>query len=362
METIIKQSTVKIWKARLEAPFRISSGVHDILYNVLLRLELKNGITGYGEAAVATHLTGETVEGTRRNLRSILPDLAGKDITGFLSLARSFREKLTGNRAALAAAEMALLDCYTRHRGIPLWRWFGQRARIIKTDITVVIGSEEEARRFSRRFFARGFRAFKIKIGRDFDLDIKRTIAVHANAKKCRILLDANQAYTAREALQLLKDLKKHHVIPALMEQPVPKDDWEGLREVTRKSGVRVAADESASSLEEAKKIIRGRYADVINIKLMKTGILEALAVAKLAQTKGTTLMMGSMMESPLAAAAAAHFSSSMGGFEFIDLDTPFFLKDRITGGFHPAPNGLYDLRKIKRGIGVQPLFARHDP
>jgi len=169
-----------------------------------------------------------------------------------------------------------------------------------------------------------------------------------------------------------LNDLEKLHIHPVLIEQPVPKADWDGLAKITRESKVKVCADESVASLEDASKAIRTKSVDAINIKFMKTGILEAQKIAKLAVKNNIELMLGSMMESPLSAVAAAHFAGGTGSFNYIDLDTPFFIRRReiqrisavdedtrrrIKGDTlrqaHLKPNGVYELKKIKRGIGV---------
>jgi L-alanine-DL-glutamate epimerase-like enolase superfamily enzyme len=133
----------------------------------------------------------------------------------------------------------------------------------------------------------------------------------------------------------------------------VPKEDWEGLAKVTREGKVLVCADESVSSLQDAKRLIKEKAAGAINVKFMKTGILEAYGIARLAKRNGIKLMIGTMMETPLAVTAAAHFAAGVGGFDFVDLDAPFFMAESVTRGNFVTRSGVYDLRKIKAGIGV---------
>ena len=356
--TSIQKANARIWRAKLVRPFSTAKGQHDLLENVLFSIELSNGIRGFGEAAVATHITGETVHETLKNLKDTARAVVGLGLPAFPEIAKEFKMKWTKNQCALAALEMALLDAATRGKKIPLWRAFGGRPRILHSDMTVVLGDVLEAETAAREILRRGIRSFKLKIGRDFDRDLKRVTAVARIAGKCPVYLDANQGFTAAQTLQFLKELKKLKIKPALVEQPVPKEDWEGLAKVTRESKTLVCADESVSSLQDAKRLIKTKAAGAINVKFMKTGVLEACEIACLAKRSGIKLMIGTMMETPLAVTAAAHFAAGLGGFDFVDLDAPFFIAESVTRGNCVTRSGIYDLRKVRAGIGVVPLLS----
>ncbi|MBF0569456.1 MAG: dipeptide epimerase [Candidatus Omnitrophica bacterium] len=340
-------------RAPLVSPFRIATGQHDELKNVFIRLRLANGVKGLGEAAVATHITGETVPQTLANLRRAAKVIQGKDIARYRAVCADIRPTFENNHAALAAFEMSILDAIMRSRGIPLWKLFGKRPKKFATDITVVIGSVDEARAQAKDFYSRGFRAFKIKIGRDEAADLARVKAVAQCAPRSNLILDANQGYDAVRMLAFLDALKKAGIKPALLEQPVPKGDWDGLARLTRESGVLVCADESVKSLADAKKAARLKAVNAINIKFMKSGILEAIAIAKFAQSRKMKLMIGAMMESALSITAAAHFSAGLGCFDFIDLDTTFFIKGPLSVSPYLDRRGRFDLAKAGPGIGV---------
>lgn len=351
----IKRAGARIWRVPLIQPFRTARGQHRELQNVLLTLEFLDGTRAYGEAAIATHLTGETVTETLKNLKRIARELVGREISSVQNISREFESSLSHNHAALAALEMALLDGITQRQKIPLWKLFGKKSFPLRTDITVVLGSVEESVRFARQAYRLGFRAFKIKIGKNFDLDFQRVSAVYRVIHGSSIYLDANQGFTPAQTIRFLKCLNDKRIRPELIEQPVSRGDWDGLEEVKRKSKVPVIADESVFSVSDAKKLIKKRAADGINVKLMKSGIFGALEISRLAKRAGLKLMIGSMMETPLAATAAAHLAGALGGFDFVDLDPVYFLKSRATKDFHPSANGRYDLGKIKSGIGVVP-------
>lgn len=351
----IKNVRVSLLRAPLLQPFRIAVGQHDSLENVLLTLTLSDGTKGYGEAAVATHITGETIPQTLKNLDTIGEYLYGQDIGNYLTVCGYVHSLLPDNMAAAAAVEMALFDALSRHLRMPLWRLWTGKPKRLTTDITIVIASLEETTGKTREFYKKGFRAFKVKVGRDMDLDFKRVQAVAAIAKGSALILDANQAWSVQETLRFLKALAKARIRIDLLEQPVPKDDWEGLKKVTHSAKVLVCADESVSTLPQAVRAIKEKAVGAINIKLMKTGIVHAVAIARWAQANGIKLMIGGMMESPLAMTASAHVAAGLGCFDFIDLDTPFFIKGGLRG--HPCLNahGVYDLSRIKSGIGITP-------
>ncbi len=349
----IAEISVKIFKAPLNQPFRIASGQHDGLENILFSIRLQDGTRGLGEAAVAPHITGETVLHTYQNLKNIAPQLKGRGIEEFLAISACLHERLPHNQSAVAAVEMAVLDALTRFLKIPLWRLWTVRPQPLRTDITIVIASLEETEQKTRDFYAQGFRAFKIKIGRAMDLDLKRVLAVGRIVRRSSIVLDANQGYSARQTLQFLKELKKAGIVPDLIEQPVAKEDWEGLKKVTRESKVCVCADESASALKDVVKIIKEKAAGAVNVKLMKTGLVQALEISRLAHAAGLKLMIGGMMESNVSMTASAHVAAGLGYFDFIDLDTPFFVKGEAGRNPYLSKQGIYDLRKVKSGIGI---------
>jgi len=363
---VIDEAVAAIIRAPLANPFRIATGQHDELANVFLRLRTVDGICGYGEAAVATHITGETVATTLINLQTAAGALQGRRIDAPEELCREFAPAFAGNHAGLAALEMALLDLCAQVRGIPFYQLFTPAAvraprLVFATDITIVIGSVEEARAAAQKFSARGFTAFKIKIGRDEELDLSRILAVRQVAPGSALLLDANMGFSVDRMLVFLDRLDRRGARPVLLEQPVPKHDWEGLAALTAAlagSGTLVCADESIGSLGDARRAIDSNAVSAINIKSMKNGFLEGAEIARLAGAHGIPLMLGAMMESALSITASAHFAAGLGCFDFIDLDTTFFLSGALAHAPYLDDSGKFDLHRAGHGIGVEPPFS----
>lgn len=362
---VIADATAAIIRSPLVTPFRIATGQHDELANVFIRIRTGDGVCGYGEAAVATHITGETVAATLANLQAAAGRLTGRSIDAVEQTCREFAPLFAGNHAGLAALEMALLDSSARLQGVPLYRLFptagseGQRLSF-STDITIVIGSLEEARSAATRFAEQGFRTFKIKIGRDEELDLSRILAVREIAPECELILDANMGFTAERMLAFLERLDRQGARPALLEQPVQKHDWDGLATITRAlegSGTLVCADESVGSLADARRAIDSGAVSAINVKSMKSGLLEGGEIARLAAANEIPLMLGAMMESALSITASAHFAAGLGCFDYIDLDTTFFIKGDLARSPCLDASGRFDLNSAGAGIGVEPVL-----
>jgi L-Ala-D/L-Glu epimerase len=369
---VIADAVASIIQAPLVTPFRIATGQHDELENVFLRLQTADGICGYGEAAVATHITGETLPGTLANLQAAATALRGRKIDYPEAVCREFAAAFAGNHSGLAALEMALLDLSSRVQGVPFYRLFAPALReaqvsvpkpllTFNTDITIVIGSVEEARAATRQFAGQGFKTFKIKIGKDEELDLKRVLAVREIAPDSELILDANMGFNADRMLKFLDRLDAGGALPVLLEQPVQKYDWDGLAAITAAlagSDTLVCADESVGSLETARRAIDSNAVSAINIKFMKSGILEGADIARLAASQGIRLMLGAMMESALAITASAHFAAALGCFDYVDLDTTFFLKGELAHSPYLDASGKFDLHGAGPGIGVEPSFS----
>ncbi len=351
----IKKASAKIWRAELNQPFKIATGAHSILENVLLAVELEDGTRGYGEAPVATHITGETVKQTLANLKKCAEQIQGRSIFDYADFYPAWEKLFKENKCGMAAAEMAVFDALTRKLKMPFWKCFGDKPEILKTDLTIVVGSSEEARLAAEKIHELGILTLKIKIGKNPEMDLERVKAAAKVSPYSRIYLDANQGFTVKSILKLIDDLAQIKIIPELIEQPVPKHDLKGLIEISRKTKIMICADESASSPDDVRKLVKMGFKGAVNIKFVKFGIRGACEAVAIAKEAGLKLMMGVMMESPLATTAAAHFAAALGGFDFIDLDSPYFMKEQITRGFSIGAGGVYDLRKIKAGIGVEP-------
>ena len=354
--TTIGRLSVETLDIPLHTPFGIAGGTQDTAQNLLVTVELADGTRGYGEAAPFAAYNGETQELARAAIEAARTKVEGADVREWRRIAATLYSAIGPVGSAQCAIETALLDALTRHAHLPLWAFFGGVGTSLETDMTIPTGTTEQAATAAKDICGRGIRTIKLKIGAsDLTTDVERVMAVHAIAPTASLILDGNASFTADSALQLLAVLKSNRVEPALFEQPVPKDDWAGLCQVTKWGNVPVAADESVHSSQDALRLVQERAAQVVNIKLMKCGIVEALDIAALCRAAHVRLMIGGMVESILAMTTSACFAAGLGGFQYVDLDTPLFMAENpFDGGFEQA-GGLLTLNHIQAGHGVEP-------
>ncbi|HEX4208167.1 MAG TPA: dipeptide epimerase [Ktedonobacteraceae bacterium] len=351
--TTIQTITVEPLNIPLLEPFTIATGGVSAASNVLITITLQDGSVGYGECAPFPPSTGESQATALAAAQDCVELLVGRDALHWRELARLVHSLYYAQSTVCAGFEMALLDALTRSHGMPLYAFFGGAASSVETDMSIPFVDPEHAYELAKASKERGIRTLKVKVGEDVRTDVDRVEAVRSGAPGLGITLDANQGYTPSQALLCLEALDGRDIRPLLLEQPVHKNDYAGLHYVTQHTSVPVAADESASSAAEVARLLKMGAVNVVNIKLMKTGFVESLNIAALCHVQRIPLMIGAMIESRLAASAAAHFAAGVGGFHYIDLDTPMLLtEDPFTGGYEQA-GGRYDLTTIVSGLGI---------
>ena len=342
--------------AAMKEPFEIAGGSESSVRNALARVTLSDGTVGWGEGAPMAAYNGETQKATLAAMRRVGGRLVGRDLRELRPLLETIEEQMGfGLGAARAALGMALSDAWSRRAEVPLRLLFGGCETRLRSDVTVALVPPARAFEAARRIRALGVTTIKIKVGRDADEDLARVLAVVKAAGRARLILDANQGYGPKDSLKLLRRLRAKGIRPALFEQPAAKDDLDGLAEVQRSGLAPVAADESAASRGAVLKIARKKAAAFVNIKLMKAGLLEAWDIALAARAAGLGLMIGGNVESSLAMSCAAHFAAGLGGFEFVDLDTPLWFKNDPMKGVKIKWAGTYDLAPVRSGIGTMP-------
>ncbi|MBI5597210.1 MAG: dipeptide epimerase [Elusimicrobia bacterium] len=347
MRTRVRRITVGRLDAPMKEPFGIAGGAQTRAANVLVRAELDDGTVGWGEGAPMPAFNGVTQAQTLSAARAAAAALRGAAAGAWGSW------KTPRNACARAAVETALLDAWTRRLGIPLRVFFGGAEERITTDITIPIVAPEKAADAARGIRAFGVRTLKIKVGKRVQDDAARVLSAMAAAPSSKLMLDANAGYSPADALRLLARLRSEGVEPELFEQPTPA--MAGLREVRRKGRVPVAADESADSPSAVMRLAAATACDVVNIKVMKLGLLGALETARVARACGFSLMIGGLVETRLGMTAAAHLACGLGRFAYADLDTPLFLAEDPMRGVPIGRGGVYDLSKVRSGIGVSP-------
>jgi L-alanine-DL-glutamate epimerase-like enolase superfamily enzyme len=315
--------------------FGIATGSKSVARNCFVRLTLADGTVGWGEAAPFEAVNGEQREHVTAALARVSSALLGFDLAAWRTLGPWLAHRVIDCPSARCAIETAALDSITRSMGVSLSTLFGGAQTELECDLTITTGTAQAARASALSIMREGYKTIKLKVGGStLATDLARLSAVIEGAPGCSLVLDGNGALTVEEALAMTALCRERDCRLVVFEQPCDRADLDAAAEVFVRSGVRVCADESVSTVADVIKLAHRRAAQAINLKIMKSGILEAYAMAITARSLGLELMIGGMVESTLAMSASAHLAAGVGGFLVVDLDTPLWLIDEpIDGG-----------------------------
>lgn len=322
--------------------FTISRGGASEWPVVIVRVIDADGAEGWGEAAPSKYY-GETAETVPIALAQFAPILQSADAWSLETTEHELQRALRGHASAKSAVSAALHDLAARRLGVPLWRLWGlDPAKAPRSSFTIAIAGEAELRRKVRE--AAAYPILKVKLGTDHDEDILRVVRDEAPHATLRV--DANAAWTVKQALRMMDTLVRHRV--EFVEQPLPAHDVDGLRFVRERSPLPVLADESCLVATDIPRLVGA--VDGINIKLAKCGGLrEGLRMIATARAHGLLVMMGCMIETSLGITTAAHFAPLL---DYADLDGAALLADDPFRGTS-IEGGVITLPALP-GLGVE--------
>ena len=300
--------------------------------NVLVRLETQSGVIGWGEAASAPSMTGETVESMMAAIRYLAPHLEGAPLDDISGALQRMDRALYGNNAAKSAIEIALHDALGKATGKPVYELLGgkRRERIpmlrmiassdVETDVAEALRSKDE-----------GYLAFKVKVGTGDPLaDAQRTRKVcEALGKGLLICSDANQGWSVEEALQYVRAVERSGL--DFVEQPVMGHDLEGMAKIAAASSVAIGFDEGLHSLDDARRHHDARAAAGASLKTIKLGgIRRVFEAAELLEKLGMKVnLAGKIAESGIATAAVLHLAAAVPSLEWgVSLTSPYLAED----------------------------------
>lgn len=323
-------------------PFIIARGGQSSYRTVFVRVVDRDGAEGWGEAAPSRYY-GETADSALLAVQQFAPLLANADAWSMDAIERELEKTLRGNAAARCAVSAALHDLAARRLAVPLWKYWGlDRTAAPRSSFTIGIAPDEATLRARVREAAH-YPILKIKLGSSWDREVLRI--VREEAPRAQLRVDANAAWTAKQALGMLDAL--HAVGVDMLEQPLPPQDLDGLRFVRERAAIAVVADESCLVASDIPRL--AGVVDGVNIKLAKCGSLrEALRMIAVARAHDMRVMCGCMIETTLGIAAAAHFSPLL---DDADLDGAALLADDPFDG-PGIPNGQVTLGDAP-GLGV---------
>ncbi|HQW76740.1 MAG: dipeptide epimerase [Dokdonella sp.] len=323
----------------LKTPFKTALRTVEAVEDIIVMINTDSGHVGYGEAPATAVITGDTHGSIIDAIRHyISPRLLGAEIADLNRITHLIQGSMEKNSSAKAAVEIAVYDLWGQLYQAPLYRLLGGGDPVITTDITISVDYIDKMVADSLAAVERGFESLKIKVGKDIGVDIERVKAIYAAVEDRALLrLDANQGWTAKQAVYALQTLEDAGVRLELVEQPVKANDLDGMKYVTERVHTPIMADESVFGPTEVIELIRMRAADIINIKLMKTGgISNAIRIADIAAMYEVECMIGCMLETSISVAAAVHVAvAKSNAITKIDLDGPSLC------AFNPVDGGV---------------------
>ncbi|MFN8319808.1 MAG: dipeptide epimerase [Saprospiraceae bacterium] len=321
---------------QLHEPFVISKGALTHARNTVVRIYSDQGLYGTGECCPYRSIHGETQTGTVAFAKDLAAALIGLDPADISQHVQTMNRMIVGNASVKAAFDMALYDLNAKTLDMPLYRYLhGNRQKTIVTDNTVSLLDKEKMVEKALSFKERGFDILKIKLGQRPSIkDVERMQAIReAVGDDITLRIDANQGWNyldARKALQAMDGLNIEHC-----EEPIHADNLPDQVRLNAESPIPIMADESVFNHQDAYRIIASHAADLINIKLGKSGgIHNAMKIAAITEAADMYCQVGSFSESRLGITALVHFDMAWPHILYHDLDSPIMLsEDPVIGG-----------------------------
>jgi o-succinylbenzoate synthase len=284
----------------------------------LLELTDDEGLVGLGDAAPWPGFGSETPGSAGLALRGAARKLLGLENHAFQgAIAQLTRlAPVAAAPAARHAIDLALHDLLAQRAGLPIAGLLGGVAALARVPANATIprvGAERTAE-LAAAAISRGARTIKLKVGgAPLQEDVARVRALReAAGREIRIRIDGNQEWSVEEAIEALRALAPFDIEYA--EQPVAAEALADLARVRREAGVPIAADESVHDLGSARHVLEAEAADVLIVKPMVLGGLEASRVILVeARARGVGVVVTSLLESAVGRVGALHLAASLG-------------------------------------------------
>lgn len=320
----------------LKHRFTIAHQSREVQETLIVRLE-DGECYGLGESTT-NPFYGMTLDNMQEALENFKPILLGGKWTTPAELWELGKEVFQSNPFAQCALDLAAWDLYTKKQGKKLYEYLDLNpAQIPTTNFTIGIDTVEK---MCAKLKEVDWPIYKIKLGTVHDLEIVRELRKHTQSI---FRVDANCAWTVDQTIAYSEELAALGV--EFIEQPLAKDNLEGMKEVYAQSKLPVIADESCIH-ESDVETCKGRFHG-INIKLVKAGgITPALRMIQQAKSLGMKTMVGCMTESSVGISAIAHIAPLL---DYVDMDGAMLLAKDPARGVQISPTAV----RFPEGPGI---------
>jgi len=325
--------------------------------NIIVKVHTDEGIIGVGEAA-PWGVFGESSKSVFANVENyLIPSVLGEDPFAIEKVSSSMDKVLAEGSFGKAAIEMALFDIMGKCLNQPIYNLLGglyhkgvkMSYSVSSQDLTKEIEEISD-------HLGKGVEIFKVKTGvKPHSEDLARLKEISkALEDRGELRIDYNQGLKRETAIKYCRQLEQFN--PTYIEQPVPRWDVDGLASIAKAIDTPITADESVFSFQDAMKVAKKEAADIISIKLMKSGgIRNAQKIAAIAESANIPCYSGLMWESSIGMSAALHFAVATknvyyGGDYYI----PYFLMEQdIAINPHKFEDGFI-IPNDRPGLGIE--------
>jgi L-alanine-DL-glutamate epimerase-like enolase superfamily enzyme len=336
----IKNIYIGYISSPLIAPFVTALRRVEEAKDLVVVLESNTGERSYGSATAVKEVTGEDLttikDAIQHQLAPKLLEACNKNLLPPDQISNLIQKAMVGNSSAKCALEIAYYDLFARENQKSLIELLSTNKKDFETCYTVSLNSPETMLKQSINAVNQGFNDLKLKLGhKSIEQDIDAfNLLNDSTPANIKFRLDANQAWTFSSASTFLSNVDISSI--TMLEQPVDKEDLDGLRKIKELNKVKVFADESAFNYNQLEDLISKRRCDGVVIKLLKTsGFSEAIKMANLCLDNDLEVMVSSMLETKLGVYSSLVFAGSIKQDCLIDLDAAFLQqKNPFDGGF----------------------------
>ncbi|MCX8021574.1 MAG: hypothetical protein N2745_02250 [Syntrophorhabdaceae bacterium] len=347
----IKNLELKEITLPLITTFATSLGKKDWIKSIIIKIDLDDGSSGIAECPTSFAFKEETPDRITSLLNNISCSVVDREIVFWEEMLKEIKTEHKNAHMTISSLEVAMFRAYLNSIKIEEHNFWGGKCLTLETDITIPFLKEREAlNRWLEGVIKKGFKSFKIKLSGLLDEDrafisyiderLKEKIDVYT------MRLDGNQGYDEHTFLLLSDALYKKGYAIDCVEQPLKKENREGLKKVKERCAFPIILDESILNYRDLEFAVTNNMCDGVNIKIAKSGIVESKKILDGANRYGLKKMIGCMTETMIGLSAGIYFAAGTGEFDFIDLDAVHFLKTPSDFGDIKIEGPVFYLRK----------------
>lgn len=325
---IINEISLEINKIPLRTPFITALRRVENVEFVRVSITTDDGVVSYGEAPATKAVTGEDLESITDAVESNKKLFYGLTPTQAID---ALQMQDIGS-SAKACLDMAFYVLGNKGMHSQMYHALGVKLgnnNKLESNTAITISFNDKAKMLydAKDAINNGHNILKLKFGGDISESIDITTIIQKELPQAVLFVDANQAWSIKDSKKYLDAIKETKI--ELLEQPLPADDIDGLKELKDYSNIPIVADEACFTLDDVKKVVESMSADIINIKLMKCGgITKAIEILEYCREKQVPVMFGSMLEGPISIAYAGYLVDKYTGVvKYVDLDSPLLYK-----------------------------------